>query len=57
VGTGTGTTDTTGIVKVTVGDVESHAGQTATVVVKPAGTSGVIEGVEFAPDAVTIVVV
>lgn len=31
-------TEMTGMVKVTVGDAELHAGQTATVVVKPAGS-------------------
>ena len=56
-GAGTGDTDTTGIVKVTVGEAELHAVQTTTSVVKPAGISEVAAGVESEPDAVTTVVV
>lgn len=54
---GTGITDTIGTVRVTVGDSESHAGQTATVVVKPAGTSAVEPGTDSAPGVVTTVAV
>lgn len=50
---GIGITDTNGMVRVTVGDAESHAGQTTTVVVKPSGTSEGDTGVELAPGAVT----
>lgn len=42
---------------VTVGDAELQAGQTATVVVKPAGISVVATDGESAPDVVTTVVV
>jgi hypothetical protein len=55
--TGIGITETTGMVKVTVGDAELHAEQTATVVVKPAGTSEGDTAEELAPGEVTTVAV